>query len=55
MGIALLKLEDFLLWKGRGFSDPDAQTSVEDRFDDGYVTWKDGCPQYILDDDSEYG
>ena len=52
----MFKVDDFLLWKKRGYSDAEAHNSVQDRFDDGYVVWKDGGLQYIEDDgDEEFG
>ena len=50
----MFRLDDFLLWKKRGYSDREAHTSVEDRFLDGEVAWKDGILQYSLNDDSDF-
>jgi len=51
--LSMFRLDDFLLWKTRGYSDEEARSSVEDRSLDGHVVWKDGSLQYNLHDDSD--
>ena len=51
---SMFRLDDFLLWKQRGLSDAEAHDNVQDRFDYGFVVWKDGLLQYIEDPDSEF-
>jgi len=52
--VKMFEVEDFILWKKRGYSDDEAHASVQSRFEYGHVIWMDGCLQFVDDIDDEH-